>query len=219
MAAPTKLGKYEIKGELGTGAMGVVYRAEDSRLGRPVALKVMSPSVASNPDLVKRFYREAQAAGQLHHPNIVIIHDIDEVDGIPFIAMEFLDGEDLDKVITAGKELPVTKKLDIIIQACKGLHHAHQRGIVHRDVKPGNIVLLNDGMVKIVDFGIAHLGATSMTQTGMVLGTVMYMSPEQIAGQRVDARADIFSIGVILFELLTYRTPFAGPDVPSVLRI
>ncbi|HET7840316.1 MAG TPA: serine/threonine-protein kinase, partial [Terriglobia bacterium] len=217
MGIPTKLGKYEIKGELGTGAMGVVYRAEDSRLGRPVALKVMSPNVASNPDLVKRFYREAQAAGQLHHPNIVVIHDIDEVEGVPFIAMEFLEGEDLDKIISAGKDIPVVKKLDIIIQACKGLHHAHQRGIVHRDVKPGNIVLLNDGMVKIVDFGIAHLGATSMTQTGMVLGTVMYMSPEQIGGQRVDARADIFSIGVILYELLAYRTPFSGPDVPSVL--
>jgi serine/threonine protein kinase len=217
MAAPTKLGKYEIKGELGTGAMGVVYRAEDSRLGRLVALKVMSPSVASNPDLVKRFYREAQAAGQLHHPNIVTIYDIDEVDGLPFIAMEFLEGEDLDKVITAGKEMPVVKKLDIIVQACKGLHHAHQRGIVHRDVKPGNIVLLNDGMVKIVDFGIAHLGATSMTQTGMVLGTVMYMAPEQISGQRVDARADIFSVGVILYELLTFQTPFSGHDVPSVL--
>jgi serine/threonine protein kinase len=217
MAAPTKLGKYEIKGELGTGAMGVVYRAEDSRLGRLVALKVMSPNVASNPDLVKRFYREAQAAGQLHHPNIVTIYDIDEVDGLPFIAMEFLEGEDLDKVITAGKDIPVVKKLDIIVQACKGLHHAHQRGIVHRDVKPGNIVLLNDGMVKIVDFGIAHLGATSMTQTGMVLGTVMYMAPEQISGQRVDARADIFSVGVILYELLTFQTPFSGPDVPSVL--
>lgn len=217
MTQPTKLGKYIIQSELGKGAMGIVYRAEDPRLGRPVALKVMSANVAGNPDLLKRFYREAQAAGQLRHPNIVTIYDIDEVDGIPFIAMEFLEGEDLDKIISAEKELSVTKKLDVIIQACKGLHHAHQHGMVHRDVKPGNIVVLNDGMVKIVDFGIAHLGASSMTQTGMVLGTVMYMSPEQISGLPVDARADIFSIGIILYETLTYKTPFSGRDVPSIL--
>lgn len=213
----TKLGKYEIKSELGSGAMGVVYRAEDPRLGRPVALKTMSANVAGNPDLLKRFYREAQSAGQLRHPNIVTIYDIDEADGIPFIAMEFLEGEDLDKIITARKDLTVVKKLDIVIQACKGLHYAHQHGIVHRDVKPGNIVLLTDGMVKIVDFGIARIGATSMTRTGMVLGTVMYMSPEQIRGQAVDPRSDIFSLGIILYELLTYQTPFPGSDVPGIL--
>jgi len=213
----TKLGKYQIKAELGSGAMGVVYKAEDPRLGRPVALKTMSANVAGNPELLKRFYREAQSAGQLRHPNIVTIYDIDEADGIPFIAMEFLEGEDLDKIITARKELPVVKKLDILLQTCRGLHHAHQHGIVHRDVKPANIFLLTDGMVKIVDFGIARIGATSMTRTGMVLGTVMYMSPEQIRGQTVDARSDIFSIGIILYELLTYQSPFAGRDVPGIL--
>lgn len=213
----TKLGKYEIKAELGSGAMGVVYRAEDPRLGRPVALKTMSANVAGNPDLLKRFYREAQSAGQLRHPNIVTIYDIDEADGIPFIAMEFLEGEDLDKIITARKDVTVVKKLDIIIQACRGLHYAHQHGIVHRDVKPGNIVLLTDGIVKIVDFGIARIGATSMTRTGMVLGTVMYMSPEQVRGQTVDPRSDIFSLGIILYELLTYQSPFPGKDVPSIL--
>jgi serine/threonine-protein kinase len=213
----TKLGKYEIVAELGSGSMGVVYRGLDPRLGRPVALKTMSPSVAGNPELLKRFYREAQSAGSLRHPNIVTIYDIDEADGIPFIAMEFLEGEDLDKIISARKDVTVVKKLDIIIQSCKGLHYAHQHGIVHRDVKPGNIVLLNDGMVKIVDFGIARIGVASMTRTGMVLGTVMYMSPEQVKGVTVDARSDIFSLGIILYELLTFQSPFPGRDVPAIL--
>lgn len=213
----TKLGKYQIKSELGSGAMGVVYKAEDPRLGRPVALKTMSANVAGNPELLKRFYREAQSAGQLRHPNIVTIYDIDEADGIPFIAMEFLEGEDLDKIISARKDVTIVRKLDILIQSCKGLHHAHQHGIVHRDVKPANIFVLNDGQVKIVDFGIARIGATSMTRTGMVLGTVMYMSPEQIRGQAVDPRSDIFSIGIILYELLTYQSPFPGRDVPGIL--
>ncbi len=213
----TKLGKYIIKSELGSGAMGVVYRAEDPRLGRPVAIKTMSANVAANPELLKRFYREAQSAGQLRHPNIVTIYDIDEADGIPFIAMEFLDGEDLEKIISARKQLPVVKKIDIAIQACRGLHCAHQHGIVHRDVKPANIFLLTDGTVKLVDFGIARIGSASMTRTGMVLGTVMYMSPEQIRGQTVDPRSDIFSLGIILYELLTYQPPFPGADVPSIL--
>ncbi len=213
----TKLGKYEITAELGSGAMGVVYKAEDPRLGRSVALKTMSAHLASNPDLVKRFYREARAAGQLHHPNIVTIYEIDEADGIPFIAMEYLEGDDLDKIITARKPLTVFKKVDVIIQTCRGLHYAHQRGIVHRDVKPGNIVVLTDGMVKIVDFGIARIGDASMTSTGMVLGTVMYMSPEQVRAQNLDARSDVFALGLVLFELLTFQAAFQGPDVPSII--
>ncbi len=213
----TKLGKYVIKSELGHGSMGVVYWAEDPRLGRPVALKTMSPTVAGDAELLKRFYREAQSAGQLRHPNIVTIYDIDEADGIPFIAMEFLEGESLEKIISARKDLPVVKKLNIVIQACKGLHYAHQHGIVHRDVKPANIVVLNDGLVKIVDFGIARIGGGSMTRTGMVMGTPMFMSPEQVLGQTVDARSDIFSVGVILYEFLTYKNPFSSEDVPSIL--
>jgi serine/threonine protein kinase len=213
----TKLGKYEIRGELGSGAMGIVYWAEDPRLGRSVALKTTSPEVARNPELLKRFYREAQAAAQLRHPNIVTIYDIDEAEGIPFIAMEFLEGEDLEKAISARREMPIIKKLNIVTEICRGLHYAHQHGVVHRDVKPGNIVVLPDGQVKIVDFGIARVGASSMTRTGIVLGTVLYMSPEQVQGQTVDARSDIFSAGIILYELLTYQTPFAGDDVPSIL--
>ncbi len=214
---PTKLGKYEIKAELGRGAMGVVYSARDPRLGRPVALKTMSPSVAGDPELLQRFYREAQSAGQLRHPNIVTIYDIDEADGIPFIAMEFLEGESLEQIIAARKDLTVVKKVDVMVQTCKGLYYAHQHGIVHRDIKPANVVVLTDGMVKIVDFGIARIAGGSMTRTGIVLGTPMYMSPEQVLGHTVDARSDIFSVGVILYELLTFQNPFVADDMPTIL--
>ncbi len=213
----SKLGKYEIEAELGSGGMGVVYRAIDTRLGRPVALKTMSPTVLGNPEVLKRFYREAQAAGQLHHPNIVTIYDIDEADGIPFIAMELLEGEDLEKIVAERRDLPLHRRLDIIVQTCRGLHYAHEHGVVHRDMKPGNIVVQPKGLVKIVDFGIARVGATTLTRTGAVMGTVMYMSPEQIRGQQVDARSDIFAVGVILYELLTFRSPFPGDDIPAIL--
>jgi serine/threonine protein kinase len=212
-----KLGKYEIESELGRGAMGVVYRAVDTRLGRPVALKTMSPQLSSSSDLLKRFYREAQAAGQLRHPNIVTIYDIDEADGTPFIAMELLDGENLEKIIQARRELPLVKKLNILIQTCHGLHFAHQNGVVHRDIKPANIVVLRDERVKIVDFGIARLASTTVTRTGTVMGTVLYMAPELVRGQGADDRADIFSTGVILFELLTYRNPFYADNIPATL--
>jgi serine/threonine protein kinase len=213
----TKLGKYVIQSELGSGAMGVVYRAEDPRLGRLVALKTTNAEVAGNPNLLKRFYREAQAAANLTHPNIVTIYEIDEANGLPFIAMEFLEGENLQKIISERREVGIVEKLQIIIDTCKGLNYAHQHGVVHRDIKPGNIVVLNTGQVKIVDFGIARVGVSSMTRTGDVLGTVMYMSPEQVQGQTVDARSDVFSLGVVLYELLTYQVPFPGEDVPSIL--
>jgi tetratricopeptide (TPR) repeat protein len=213
----TKLGKYVIQSELGSGAMGVVYRAEDPRLGRLVALKTTNAEVASNPNLLQRFYREAQAAAKLTHPNIVTIYEIDEANGLPFIAMEFLEGENLQKIISDRREVAVLEKLQIIIDTCKGLDYAHQHGVVHRDIKPGNIVVSTSGQVKIVDFGIARVGVSSMTRTGDVLGTVMYMSPEQVQGQTVDARSDVFSLGVVLYELLTYQVPFPGEDVPSIL--
>ena len=214
---PTKYGKYIVKSEVGRGGMGIVYLAEDPRLHRSVAVKVMSPAMAGDPELLSRFYREAESAGQLRHPNIVTIYDIDEADGIPFIAMEFLEGETLDKIIAARKELPVVKKLDIVAQTCKGLNYAHQRGVVHRDVKPPNIDVEKDGLVKILDFGIARIGESHRTRTGTILGTPMYMSPEQVLGQTVDGRSDVFSVGVILYELLTYRNPFSAQDIGTIL--
>ncbi len=212
-----KLGKYELKSELGKGGMSIVYLAEDPRIGRQVAIKLMAADIAGDPEMLKRFYREAQAAGQLRHPNTVTIYDVDEDQGVPYIAMEFLEGEDLSKVVAAKRDIPIVTKLDYLVQACRGLHYAHQHGVVHRDIKPNNIVVLKDGLVKIVDFGIARLGGGTMTRAGAVLGTMMYMSPEQIAGKPVDARSDIFSLGVVLYELLTYEIPFEGPDVPAIL--
>ena len=198
--------------------MGVVYLGEDPRLGRLVALKTMSSSVADDAELLERFYREAQSAGKLHHPNIVTIYDIDEADGVPFIAMEFLEGETLEKIISSRRDLPILKKLDIVIQVCKGLDYAHKHGIVHRDVKCGNIVVKNDGIVKIVDFGIARvIQSAAMTRAGVVMGTPMYMAPEHIKGLAVDHRADLFSIGVILYEILTYKNPFMAPDTSAIL--
>lgn len=214
----TKLGKYEIKSELGQGAMGVVYLAYDANLGRPAALKVMSPNLARDPDLLKRFYREAISAGKLGHPNIVTIYDIDEEDGVPYIAMEFLEGETLRQLIQEQRELSTVRKLDIITQACKGLHFAHQNGVIHRDVKPSNILVLKNGQVKILDFGIAHVEDASLTQPGIIIGTPFYMAPEQVRGERVDGRSDIFSLGVILYELFALTNPFAGRDLPSVLN-
>ncbi|MGH9863316.1 MAG: protein kinase domain-containing protein, partial [Candidatus Acidiferrales bacterium] len=212
-----KIGKYEVIEELGRGAMGVVWRARDPFIGRQVALKTITPGLLDNPDLLKRFYREAQAAGSLQHPNIVIIYDLGEAEGLPYIAMEFLEGESLEKTIARQPTMALAQKLNILIQLCRGLDYAHKHGVVHRDVKPANVIVLNDGTVKVVDFGIVRLTSTSMTSTGMVIGTVGYMSPEQAQGEHVDARSDLFSVGVLSYELLAYRKPFAGPNIASVL--
>jgi serine/threonine-protein kinase len=163
------------------------------------------------------WYREAQAAGRLQHPNIVIIYDLGEADGLPYIAMEFLEGHNLEMMIQQVPNMPLGQKLDIIIQLCRGLDFAHKNGVVHRDVKPGNIIVMNDGTVKVVDFGIVRLSSTSMTSTGMVIGTVGYMSPEQAQGEHVDARSDLFSVGVVMYELFAYKKPFAGNNVAAVL--
>jgi Protein kinase domain/Carboxypeptidase regulatory-like domain/PEGA domain len=212
-----KFGKYEILGELGRGAMGIVYKARDPLIGRLVALKTVTPSLLAEPELLKRFYREGQAAGNLQHNNIVTIYDLGEADGFPYIAMELIEGESLRDIIAEHQSLPIARKLNIIKQLCQGLGYAHQRGVVHRDVKPANILLRSDGTVKIVDFGIVHLASTGMTTTGMVLGTVTYMSPEQLRGEHVDARSDIFAVGVVTYELLSYRKPFDGPNVTSIM--
>ncbi len=214
----TKLGKYEIQRELGKGAMGIVYLAHDVSLGRPAALKVMAAILANDSDLVKRFYQEAISAGKLSHPNIVTIYDIDIADGVPYIAMEYLQGQTLQQAIREQQNFSIIRKLDIITQAAKGLHFAHQNGVIHRDVKPSNIVILNSGPVKILDFGIAHLEGSGLTLAGSIMGTPYYMSPEQVRGETVDGRSDIFSLGVVLYETFSMRMPFTGSTIPSVLN-
>ena len=213
----TKIGKYDVIEVLGKGGMGVVYKAMDNLIERVVAIKMMTGGFADNPDLLKRFYREAKSTGMLQHPNIVIVYDLGDHEGNPYLVMEFLDGEPLDKIIASHREVSMVEKLGYIIQACNGLGYAHGRGIVHRDIKPANLMVLRDGNCKIVDFGIARIGDNSMTRTGQVVGTITYMSPEQINAQVVDGRTDIFSAGVMLYELLTGTVPFDGKDTASTL--
>jgi len=212
-----KLGKYVILGELGRGAGGVVYRARDPIINRLVALKTITTGLAEFPDLLQRFYQEAQSAGGLQHPNIVTIYDMGDEQGVPYIAMELLEGESLDQLIGRRTPLPVPLKLTYALQACRALDYAHKRGIIHRDIKPDNVMLTKDGTVKVVDFGIARVLETSKTQTGMLLGTFAYMSPEQYHGEHADARSDIWSFGVLLYELLAYQRPFKGQTPASLM--
>ena len=213
-----RIGRYRILDELGRGAMGVVYRAEDPSLDRIVALKTISLGYADEDRKAyeKRFMLEAKAAGKLTHPNIVTIFDYGEEEDIAYMAMELLEGQDLRSRIRQG-EIPPMEAVEIALQAADGLGFAHEFGVVHRDVKPGNIMLLERGAVKIMDFGIARMRfADHKTSTGMVLGTPRYMSPEQIGGQPVDQRSDIFSLGTVLYEMLTQTTLFAGQDVNQI---
>ncbi|HXZ20995.1 MAG TPA: protein kinase, partial [Candidatus Acidoferrales bacterium] len=218
-----KIGKFEILGELGRGAMGIVYRGKDPFIGRTVAIKTITGNFTDNPDLLERFYREARAAGGLQHPNIVTIYDMGEDSGTPYIAMELLEGDDLGHIVEKEKEeggaapLPASIKLSYIVQVCRALEYAHKRNIVHRDIKPGNIVVTNEGTVKVVDFGIARLTDTSSTSSGMLIGTIDYMSPEQIRGEKVDGRSDIWAVGVMMYEVLAYTKPFQGGNITAVM--
>jgi len=216
MAVPKKIGKYEIFSELGKGAMGMVYRARDMRLGRLVALKTMLEGVDKDEDLVKRFNIEAQAAAQLNHENIITVYDLGEEGDIYYIAMEYLEGEDL-KAVLLKKKLSLPEKLNIILQICSGLEYAHKMGVVHRDVKPANVMILGTGKIKLMDFGIAHMASSDMTRTGMIIGTPDYMSPEQVMGRKIDNRSDIFSTGVIFYEMMTGKKPFTSDSVTSIL--
>jgi serine/threonine protein kinase len=216
MAVPKKIGKYEIFSELGKGAMGMVYRARDMRLGRLVALKTMLEGVDKDEDLVKRFNIEAQAAAQLNHENIITVYDLGEEGDIYYIAMEYLEGEDL-KTVLLKRKLSLPEKLNIILQICSGLEYAHKMGVVHRDVKPANVMILGTGKIKLMDFGIAHMASSDMTRTGMIIGTPDYMSPEQVMGKKIDNRSDIFSTGVIFYEMMTGKKPFTSDSVTSIL--
>jgi tetratricopeptide (TPR) repeat protein/predicted Ser/Thr protein kinase len=211
------IGKYQVQRVLGRGGMGTVYEAIDPFINRKVALKTMIAGLADNPELKARFLREAQSAGGLRHRNIVTVYDLGEDKGQPYIAMEFIDGTDLEKVIQGKEPRTVEWKLDVLRQVCEGLSYAHKAGIVHRDIKPANVRVTHDGEVKIMDFGIAHLQSSTMTKSGLVLGTVHYMAPEQIEGQKVDHRADIFSVGAIAYELIAYKRPFDGDTITAVM--
>ena len=213
-----RIGRYRILGELGRGAMGVVYRAEDPNLDRIVALKtiILSDDAEGRKDYHKRFFQEAKAAGKLTHPHIVTTYDFGEEGDLAYLAMELLEGTDLRERLLKAP-LPTADAVDITYQVADGLAFAHERGVVHRDIKPGNIMLLARGQVKIMDFGIARMRSDDFkTSTGIVLGTPRFMSPEQIAGAPVDQRSDIFSLGAVLYEMLTRAPLFAAEDTPQI---
>ena len=225
LAAGTRLGPYSVLGQLGEGGMGEVYRAMDSKLGRDVAIKVLPETFALDADRRARFEREARTVASLNHPNIVVLHSVEEVDGVRFLTMELVEGQSLDRHITPGG-VPISRVLELGIAVSDALTAAHAKGVVHRDLKPANVMLTTEGRVKVLDFGLAKLGATepesAATQTtpmsgeGQVMGTVPYMAPEQLRGESVDARADLFALGVLLYELATGQRPFKGGTLADV---
>ncbi|HEU4391246.1 MAG TPA: serine/threonine-protein kinase, partial [Blastocatellia bacterium] len=225
----TRLGRYEIRSQLGAGGMGEVYRARDTQLGRDVAIKVLPPTFSVDQDRLRRFEQEACAAGALNHPNILIVHDISTHNGVMYVVSELLEGETLRKRI-GGTPLAQRRAIDYALQIANGLAAAHEKGIIHRDLKPDNIFVTNDGRVKILDFGLAKLtqGDGNQQQTeiptrrvdtdpGVVMGTVGYISPEQLKGRPVDQRSDIFSVGAILYEMLTGRRAFQGESAAETM--
>jgi len=215
-----QLGRYEVLGELGQGAMGVVYKARDPLIDRVVAIKTINLALAldEKEEFESRFYQEAKAAGRLSHPNIVTIFDVGKNGDVAYIAMEFLEGRELRDIMDDGRLLPIDQVLDIVAQVAQGLAYAHEHDIVHRDVKPSNVMIVRGKHVKITDFGIARMPSSAVqTQTGMVLGSPKYMSPEQVMGKPIDQRSDIFSLGVMLFEMLTGQAPFNGDNVNAIM--
>jgi serine/threonine protein kinase len=212
-----RVGKYQIVRPLGRGAMGMVYLAHDTVLERDVALKVMASQIGDDPLVQERFAREARAVAKMTHPNVVTVFDLgNHVDGSPYIAMELLRGQDLAKAMRTPPPMPLTQKVSITLQVLAGLAHAHQAGIIHRDIKPANIFINNDGTVKLMDFGVARLTTASMTGTGNIVGTADYMSPEQVKGAKVDGRSDLFSVGCLLFEMVTGRRPFHADNLMAI---
>jgi eukaryotic-like serine/threonine-protein kinase len=218
-AAPQQFGRYRVVGPLGQGAMGIVYRALDPELGRTVAVKTIALSGDEQEQDVHqaRFRQEARAAGGVSHPSIVTIYDVGREGDLAFIAMEYIEGRELRQLIREGTIAPA-RALEIAALVADGLAYAHERGVIHRDVKPGNIMVLPDGRVKIMDFGIARLQESEVkTQSGVLLGSPQYMSPEQVAGHALDGRADVFSLGVVLYEMLTGAKPFDASDLTQLL--
>lgn len=216
-----QLGRFKITGTLGRGAMGTVYRAHDPMLDRTVAIKTVACAGLSKEEIdtfERRFYREAKSAGRLNHPNIVTVHDVGREADLAFIAMEYLPGQTLRDVLDSGVFLPPQRCVDIARQIAEGLAFAHANEVVHRDIKPANIMVLENGNVKIADFGVALIPNSSNTVDGTAFGSPRYMSPEQIAGHKVDGRADIFSLAAVVYEMLTGRPPFDGAELAAVLH-
>lgn len=214
------LGRYKIISEIGQGAMGVVYKAVDPIIDRTVAIKTINLNLSRQEleEYEARFQQEIKAAGRLNHPNIVTIYDVGKTDQVAYMAMEFLEGNELKDIIASGNLMPPDQVVDIIAQVADGLWFAHQQDIVHRDVKPSNIMVMKGGIAKITDFGIARLPNSAVkTMTGLILGSPRYMSPEQVIGKAIDARSDIFSLGVVLYESLTGTAPFDGDNVNAIM--
>ena len=214
------LGRYKILGTIGQGAMGVVYKAIDPMIDRTVAIKTVNLAL-NREDLAEyeaRFQQEIKAAGRLNHPNIVTIYDVGRTDTMAYMAMELLDGKELKELLADGKSLPVAEVVDCIGQAALGLGAAHENGVIHRDVKPSNIMIVRGGRAKITDFGIARMSSSAVkTMTGLILGSPRYMSPEQVLGRPLDLRTDVFSLGVVLYEALTGQPPFDGDNVNAIM--
>ncbi len=219
----SKLGRFEISGVLGQGAMGVVYLAHDPSIDRPLAIKTIRSEAARDDNAAEieaRFLKEARLAGRLQHANIVTVYDVGREGDLYFIAMEYVEGRPLTHYLAAPDDLPLSVRVDIIRQAAEALGHAHERGVVHRDMKPGNILVSKDGRVKVTDFGIGKfLGAepSDLTRTGQMIGSPAYMSPEQVRGDKIDGRSDLFSLGVVLYELLTGKRPFPGESITTLV--
>src|SRR2546427_7834974 len=224
--------RYKVVRKLGAGGMADVYLAEDQELGRPVAIKILNDRHAQDDQFVERFRREAKNAASLSHPNIVSIYDRGEAEGSYYIAMEYLDGRTLKELLVRNGPPPIPIAIDYARQILSALAFAHRNGIVHRDIKPHNIVVGGDGRLKVTDFGIARSGASQMTEVGSIVGTAQYLSPEQARGAPVDPRSDLYSLGIVLYEMLTGHVPFTGdtpveiamkhlsqiPEPPSKLR-
>jgi len=218
---PRTLGRYEIAALLGQGGMGRVYKAHDPMIGRAVAIKTLSTDVgvgaAELAEFRERFMREARTAGRIGHPNVVTIYDVGEAEGVAYIAMEYVEGQTLRSLLDAKGALAPQQASRIAAQLAAGLAAAHKLGIVHRDVKPANVMLAPGVPVKLMDFGVAKLAGTTGTRTGLILGSPAYLAPERVVGRAVDARCDIFSLGVVLYEMLTGTVPFSGPTVGALL--
>lgn len=215
---PGSIGRYRIVDRIGRGAMGVVYAAVDEQLSRRVAVKLMLGDFDQDPELRARFQREARVTGRLAHRNIVTVFDLGEHDGRPFIVMELLEGLPLAEYLRTDAAQSLDARIDLMLQVCEGLQNAHQCGIVHRDIKPNNLLVQRDGALKIVDFGVARLTSSNLTASGFLLGTPEYMSPEQAQGRAVDSRSDVFSAASVFYFMLAGRSPFGSRDLSKMLE-